>query len=106
MAAWARALCWVGSAGFEGWEACAASILDHADASGSAHLLLASLRHLGQFGPKTLMKVEGRVEGRAASGASYCRRRRAASSLDEGEEVVTRLPPALSYASTVWRGPD
>ena len=95
VAAWARALCWVGSAGFEGWEACAASILDHADASGSAHLLLASLRHLGQFGPKTLMKVEGRVEGRAASGASYCRRRRAASSLDEGEEVVTRLPPAL-----------
>ena len=67
----------------EGWEACAASILDHADASGSAHLLLASLRHLGQFGPKTLMKAEGRVE-EGGVWRILLPRRRAASWVDEG----------------------
>eukprot|EP00966_Prymnesium_polylepis_P158793 3670353-Prymnesium_polylepis.1 len=54
MSSWAKALCWVASTGFEGWEACAGELLDEAESTGGLPLLLGALRHLSQFGPKDL----------------------------------------------------
>ena len=71
-AAWARALCWIGTVGFDGWEVCVASLLDRTDANGSTTSLLAALRHLDRFGPRepasggSERRCKGRRQGQGA----------------------------------------
>ena len=78
MSSWAKALCWVASAGFEGWDTCANSLLDEAESAGSLYSLLGALRHLSQFGPKDMTAPRWRLKQSCSS-----------------EQRVERLPVAL-----------
>ena len=82
MSSWAKALCWAASAGFEGWDACAGSLLDEAESTGGLSSLLGALRHLSQFGPKDLTAPRWRPK-------QTCE-----------QEKVERLPVALRQLLT------
>jgi len=86
VSAWAKALCWAASAGFEGWDDCAGLLLNEVEVRGSLSSLLCALRHLSQFGPKDLSAPRWR------SKQSY------------GEEQVERLPPRLRSLLTLRYG--